>query len=327
MRFATWEADGLVTAGVVADLPDGTTRLHALSARTTVLDLVRVGLPAALEAGAAALTGPAVPVESVRLLPPLAAPTVRDFVAFEEHVEGVVASVAGGAGVVPEWYEAPTFYFTNPYALLGANDDVPVPPGSRMFDFECEVACVVGRDGASLAPEQAREHIFGYTILNDWSARDLQRREMKVQLGPAKGKDSATTLGPWLVTADELEPYRDGDGFLALDMRVSVNGVEVGQDLLSNMGWPFEELIAYASRGTVVRAGDVLGSGTCGNGGCLAELWGRRGELSPPPLQPGDVVEMTVEGIGTIRNRVVPGLDLPPVAPARARPRARKRTA
>jgi 2-keto-4-pentenoate hydratase/2-oxohepta-3-ene-1,7-dioic acid hydratase in catechol pathway len=272
-----------------------------------------------------ALDGPAVPVETVRLLPPLKAPTVRDFVAFEEHVEGVVKSVGDGAGVVPEWYEAPTFYFTNPYALVGAHDDVSVPPGSQLLDFELEVAVVVGRDGASLTPEIAREHIFGYTILNDWSARDLQRREMKVNLGPAKGKDSASTLGPWLVTADELEPYRDDDGFLALDMRVSVNGVELGQDLLSNMGWPFEELLAYASRGTEVRAGDVLGSGTCGNGGCLAELWGRNGELSPPPLRPGDVVEMTVEGIGTLRNRIVPGLELPPVLPARPRPRNRKR--
>jgi 2-keto-4-pentenoate hydratase/2-oxohepta-3-ene-1,7-dioic acid hydratase in catechol pathway len=148
---------------------------------------------------------------------------------------------------------------------------------------------------------------------------------MAVKLGPAKGKDSATTLGPWLVTADELEPYRDDDGFLALDMRVSVNGTEVGQDLLSNMGWPFEELIAYASRGTEVRAGDVLGSGTCGNGGCLAELWGIRGDAAPPPLRIGDVVEMTVEGLGTIRNRVVAGLDLPPVLAARPRPRIRKR--
>jgi Fumarylacetoacetate (FAA) hydrolase family len=105
-----------------------------------------------------------------------------------------------------------------------------------------------------------------------------------------------------------------------------VNGVEVGQDLLSNMGWPFEDLISYASRGTWVRAGDVLGSGTCGNGGCLAELWGRRGRIDPPPLRPGDLVEMTVEGIGTIRNTVVPGPDLPLVRPARPRPRIRKRT-
>jgi len=320
MRFASWSVGGAEQAGVVAG--DG---LHPLPAGVTVLDLVRAGLPAALEAGAQALAGPATALDAVRLLPPLQPPTVRDFVAFEEHVEGVRKSIDGVGGVVPEWYDAPTFYFTNPYAVVGAFDDVPVPPGSARFDFELEVAAVVGRDGASLTPEQARNAIFGYTIFNDWSARDLQAREMKVNLGPAKGKDSATTLGPWLVTADELEPYRDADGFLALDLRVSVNGVEVGQDLLSNMGWPFEELVAYASRGTWVRAGDVLGSGTCGNGGCLAELWGRRGRLDPPPLQPGNVVEMTVEGIGTIRNQVVAGPDLPPVPAARPRPRARER--
>lgn len=316
MRFATCEQRGTVRAGVVTD--DG---VHLFGHGVTVLDLVRSGLPAALDAGRTVLGELPVPLDQVRLLPPLDPPTVRDFVAFEEHVEGVVASVSGGSGVPPEWYEAPTFYFTNPYALLGAHDDVPVPPGSRLFDFELEVAAVVGRDGTSLRPEQVE--IFGYTILNDWSARDLQRREMKVQLGPAKGKDSATTLGPWLVTADELESYRDSDGFLGLDLRVSVNGVEIGHDRLSNMGWPFEELVAYASRGTWVRAGDVLGSGTCGNGGCLAELWGRRGEQEPPPLRAGDVVEMTVEGIGTIRNTVVPGVDLPPVRPARVRTRSR----
>ncbi|MES9539625.1 fumarylacetoacetate hydrolase family protein [Actinomadura sp. NPDC000600] len=323
MRFATWESDGRVRAGVVGDAG-----LHPLPGGTTVLELVRAGLPAALQAGADALDGPAVPRdERIRLLAPLAPPTLRDCVAFEEHVEGVRKSIDGVGGIPPEWYEAPAFYFTNPYAVVGPYDDVPVPPGSRRFDFELEVAAVLGRDGASLTAEQARECIFGYTVMNDWSARDLQAREMKVNLGPAKGKDSATTLGPWLVTADELDGRRDDDGFLALEMRVAVNGVEVGQDLLSNMGWPFEELIAYASRGTLVRAGDAIGSGTCGNGGCLAELWGRRGELDPPPLRPGDVVEMTVEGIGTLRNRVVPGRDLPPVRAARPRPRARKRQA
>ena len=323
MRFATFtHSGGPAQAGVVSDAG-----IHPLPPNERVLDLVRAGLPAALAAGRRALGEPAVPLDAVRLLPPLTPPTVRDFVAFEEHVEGVVQSVAGGAGVVPEWYEAPTFYFTNPHALVGAYDDVPVPPGCEMLDFELEVAVVIARDGASLSPDEAREHIFGYTVLNDWSARDLQRREMKVMLGPAKGKDSATTLGPWLVTADELEPYRDTDGFLALDLRAFVNGELVGQDLLSNMGWPFEELIAYASRGTEVRAGDVLGSGTCGNGGCLAELWGRRGRIDPPPLRPGDVVELAVEGIGMVRNRVVQGITLPAVREARPRsvPRVRKR--
>jgi 2-keto-4-pentenoate hydratase/2-oxohepta-3-ene-1,7-dioic acid hydratase in catechol pathway len=146
---------------------------------------------------------------------------------------------------------------------------------------------------------------------------------MRVGLGPAKGKDFASTLGPWLVTADEFEPYRDAEGFLRLRMSVEVNGVEVGRDLLSNMGWPFEELVAYASRGTVVRPGDVLGSGTCGNGGCLAELWGRSGTQLPPPLCPGDIVTMTVEGIGRISNRVVVGRA--PVQIPRARPRPRDR--
>ncbi|HVD64427.1 MAG TPA: fumarylacetoacetate hydrolase family protein [Lapillicoccus sp.] len=324
MRFATVEVGGDVRAGVVDD--DG---VHLLPPATSVLGLVERGLVPALEIGARAVSEPAVPLDRIRLLPPLTPPTVRDFVAFEEHVEGVVQSVAGGAGVVAEWYDAPTFYFTNPFALVGTGDDVAVPPGSQLLDFELEVAVVIGGVEssmyASLTPEESRAHLFGYTVMNDWSARDLQRREMKVQLGPAKGKDFATTLGPWLVTADELEGYRDADGFLALDMRVSVNGTVVGQDLLSNMGWPFEELVSYASRGSHVRPGDVLGSGTCGNGGCLAELWGRRGQLDPPPLQPGDVVEMTVEGIGTIRNRVVAGPDLPAVPAARPRPRARER--
>ena len=325
MRFVTVEVGGDVRAGVVDD--DG---VHLLPLATSILGLVERGLATALQVGARAVSEPAVPLDLVRLLPPLSPPTVRDFVAFEEHVEGVVQSVAGGAGVVAEWYDAPTFYFTNPFVLVGTGDDVAVPPGSQLLDFELEVAVVVGGvEGstyASLTPEESQAHLFGYTVMNDWSARDLQRREMKVQLGPAKGKDFATTLGPWLVTADELEGYRDADGFLALDMRVSVNGTVIGQDLLSNMGWPFEELVSYASRGSRVRPGDVLGSGTCGNGGCLAELWGRRGQLDPPPLQPGDVVEMTVEGIGTIRNRVVAGLDLPAVPVARPRPRARERT-
>jgi 2-keto-4-pentenoate hydratase/2-oxohepta-3-ene-1,7-dioic acid hydratase in catechol pathway len=316
MRFTTYEHDGTVHAGVVGD--DG---IHPFPQGVTVLDLVRSGLPAALDAGRTVLGEPAVPLDRVRLLPPLDPPTMRDFLTFEEHVEGMVAPDA----VVPEWYQAPTFYFTNPCALIGAHDDVPIPPGCRLFDFELEVAAVLGRDGASLSPEQARDAIFGYTIFNDWSARDLQRREMEVKLGPAKGKDSATTLGPWLVTADELVSYEDDDGFLALEMRVRVNGVQIGHDLLSNMAWPFAELVAYASRGTRVRAGDVLGSGTCGNGGCLGELWGRRGARVPPPLKPGDIVEMTVEGIGTIRNTVVDGVELPPVRPARQRSRRRER--
>lgn len=319
MRLATYDHDGERRCGVL----DGD-RLHPLPADVDLLQLVRAGLPALLHAGEEALDGPAGPaLAAVRLLPPLQPPTVRDFVAFEEHVEGVRRSVEGVGGVPDAWYEAPTFYFGNPYAVIGAHDDVPLPPGSKVLDFELEVAAVIGREGADLTPAQAREHIVGYTIFNDWSARDLQSREMKVGLGPCKGKDTATTLGPWLVTADELEPYRDADGFLRLALTAEVNGEVIGRDLLSNMAWTFEDLVAYASRGTTVRPGDVLGSGTCGNGGCLAELWGLRGEQHPAPLQPGDTVTLTVEGIGTISNTVVPGIEPLPIPAARKRPRTR----
>ena len=243
----------------------------------------------------------------MQLLAPLVPATIRDFVAFEEHVEGVRKSIDGVAGVVPEWYEAPTFYFTNPHTVTGTGEVIGIPAGCDDLDFETEVAAVVGRvpgsDGRNLTAAEAHRHIFGYTVLNDWSARDLQRREMKVSLGPCKGKDFANTLGPWIVTADEFEDLHDAEGFLPISMAVEVNGEAIGQDLLSNMGWPFAELVAYASQDSVVRPGDVLGSGTCGSG-CLAELWGRNGAKTPPPLTTGDVVRMTVEGIGTIENTV-----------------------
>jgi 2-keto-4-pentenoate hydratase/2-oxohepta-3-ene-1,7-dioic acid hydratase in catechol pathway len=307
---------------VVAE--DGT--LHPLPGVSSLTGLLVEGggLPELLDAGSATLDVPAGPhVCDVRLLAPLQPPTVRDFVTFEEHVEGVRRSLDGAAGVPERWYAAPTFYFGNPYAMYGPHDDIPMPPGSSVLDFELEVAAVIGKEGRDLTPEQARDHIVGYTVFNDWSARDLQSAEMKVGLGPCKGKDTATTLGPYLVTADELGKYRDADGFLRLALTAEINGEVVGKDLLSNMSWTFEEMVAYASRGTVVRPGDVLGSGTCGNGGCLAELWGVRGEQSPPPLKPGDTVTLTVEGIGSVSNTVVAGPDPMTVPVARRRTRER----
>jgi 2-keto-4-pentenoate hydratase/2-oxohepta-3-ene-1,7-dioic acid hydratase in catechol pathway len=308
VRIATYVHEGRRRVGVVEDtvvhhLPDGTSPIEAA-----------YGVPP---------LGQGVPLADVRLLAPLQPPTIRDFVTFEEHVEGVRRSIDGDAGVPEAWYDAPTFYFTNPYAVIGPYDDVPVPPGSRVLDFELEVAAVIGREGRDLTPEQARDHIVGYTILNDWSARDLQSREMRVNLGPCKGKDTAATLGPYLVTAAELAEFRDADGFLRLALTASVNGEVVGKDLLSNMSWTFEEMVAYASRGTAVRPGDVLGSGTCGNGGCLAELWGVRGRQDPPPLRPGDTVTLTVEGLGSTSNTVVAGVDPVPLPTGRRRTRER----
>ncbi|KPC84759.1 MULTISPECIES: fumarylacetoacetate hydrolase family protein [Streptomyces] len=322
MRFATYEHQHRHRVAVVEE--DGTLfPLPGVTSLTTLLAETD-GLPGLLAAGAAALDVPAGPhVSQVRLLAPLQPTSVRDFVTFEEHVEGVRRSVDGAAGVPEQWYAAPTFYFTNPHAIYGPDQGVPVPPGSSLLDFELEVGAVIGREGRDLTPERARDHIVGYTVFNDWSARDLQSAEMKVGLGPCKGKDTATTLGPYLVTADELEPYRDSEGLLRLALTATINGETVGEDLLSNMSWTFEEMTAYASRGTRVVAGDVLGSGTCGNGGCLAELWGRRGEQTPPPLRPGDTVSLTVEGVGTLTNTVVPGTEPLPLPAGRRRDRER----
>lgn len=318
MRFASYEHHGRRQVGVVGE--DGTLRPVPGARSLTGLLADTNGLPGLLGAGAEAMASPPGPrVREVRLLAPLRPPTVRDFVTFEEHVAGVRRSVDGAPEVPEQWYAAPTFYFTNPYAVLGPYDDVPVPPGCEALDFELEVAAVIGREGRDLTPGQAHEHIVGYTVFNDWSARDLQSAEMRVGLGPCKGKDTATTLGPYLVTADELEPYRDPEGFLRLALTAEVNGAVVGEDLLSNMAWTFEEMTSYASRGTWVRPGDVLGSGTCGNGGCLAELWGVRGRQDPPPLKPGDTVTLTVEGVGRVSSTVVPGPEPVPVPAARRR--------
>ena len=322
MRFAAYRHQHRRRVAVVEE--DGT--LFPLPGVTSLTALIQEagGLPGLLAAGAAALDVPSGPhVSQVRLLPPLEPASVRDFVTFEEHVEGVRRAVEGTGGVPEQWYAAPTFYFTNPHAIHGHGDDIPVPPGSAVLDFELEVGAVIGREGRDLTPAQARAHIVGYTVFNDWSARDLQGAEMKVGLGPCKGKDTATTLGPYLVTADELEPYRDADGFLRLALSAEVNGEKVGEDLLSNMSWTFEEMTAYASRGTSVVPGDVLGSGTCGNGGCLAELWGRRGERTPAPLKPGDTVTLTAEGLGTLTNTVVPGAGAVPLPTGRRRSRER----
>jgi 2-keto-4-pentenoate hydratase/2-oxohepta-3-ene-1,7-dioic acid hydratase in catechol pathway len=242
-------------------------------------------------------------LDGVRLLPPVRPASFRDFVAFEEHVQGAAAMTGDAATAIAVWNAQPTYLYGSPHAVVGSGDAVAAPPGSQALDFELEVGVVIGRDGRDLTPDEAADHIAGYLIVNDWSARDIQRHEMNGGLGPAKAKDFATTIGPWLVTPDELEPARVGDR-LNLRMSVSINHVPFGSDSLGHMGWSFEELVSYASRSAWVRAGDLLASGTCA-GGSLAEAWGRTGRQEPTPLQPGDVVTMTVERLGTISNPVV----------------------
>jgi 2-keto-4-pentenoate hydratase/2-oxohepta-3-ene-1,7-dioic acid hydratase in catechol pathway len=257
-------------------------------------------------------------LEEVLLLPPVYPTSMRDFLTFEAHVDGMERG-HGAPGVPEDWYLAPIFLFMAPHAVTGPYDDVEMPPDTERLDFELELAAIVCRDVRNASAEEAREAIGGYCVMNDWSARDVQGREMKLKLGPSKGKDFATTIGPWVVTPDELDAYRDADGFLDLPMTVSVNGVQVGADRSGHMGWSFEQLVQHASRASWVKAGEVLASGTCASGS-LAESWGRTGSLTPPPLQVGDVVEMNVEHIGTIRNHVVAAASTaPPVPPARRR--------
>jgi fumarylacetoacetate (FAA) hydrolase len=221
------------------------------------------------------------PLEEVEFLPPvLHPPSVRDFYAFEQHVK--TARAGRGLDVPEEWYRIPVFYFSNPSAIYGPEAEIPYPAGTEELDYELEVAAIVGAD----------QQIAGFTVLNDWSARDFQRAEMRVGLGPAKGKDFATSLGPVVVTPDEF----DGSSGT---MVARVNGEERSRGELSDMYHSWESIRAQAARNTELHAGDVLGSGTVGTG-CILELGDGRW------LQPGDVVELEVEGIGVLRNTIGP---------------------
>jgi fumarylacetoacetate (FAA) hydrolase len=219
------------------------------------------------------------PLDEVELRPPvLRPPSVRDFYAFEQHVK--TARALRGQEVPPEWYELPVFYFSNPAAIYGPEDEVPAPLDTNELDYELEVAAIIGADA----------RIGGFTVMNDWSARDLQRAEIKVGLGPAKGKDFATSIGPLLVTPDEF------DGASGT-MVARVNGEERSRGNLADMYHSWDAIVAHAVRNTHLRPGDILGSGTVGTG-CILEHGDGRW------LQAGDVVELEVDGIGILRNRV-----------------------
>jgi fumarylacetoacetate (FAA) hydrolase len=220
-------------------------------------------------------------LDEVDLRPPvLRPPSVRDFYAFEEHVK--TARALRGLDVPDEWYRIPVFYFSNPNAIYGPEDEVPYPEGTDELDYELEVAAVIGAEG----------QIGGFTVMNDWSARDLQREEMKVGLGPAKGKDFATSLGPIVVTPDEFDASE-------AVMVARVNGEERSRGNLADLHHPWERIVEQAGRNTELCPGDILGSGTVGTGSIVEHGDGRW-------LQPGDVVEVEVEGIGVLRNTIGP---------------------
>jgi 2-keto-4-pentenoate hydratase/2-oxohepta-3-ene-1,7-dioic acid hydratase in catechol pathway len=309
MRWVTYATDGRAPrlGRIVGDA------VHGLEPGLTLLQLLGDDGERLSVAGERAEADPSEVrrLADVRLLAPVPQPpTIRDFYAFEQHVK--TARQRRGLEMDPDWYELPGFYFSNPYAVFGPGDDVPVAPGSAEVDYELEVAAIVGRAGQNLDPSEAGAHIAGFTVMNDWSARDVQRREMKLSMGPVKGKDFATSLGPVLVTPDELESARSGRAY-DLAMIARVNGTEYSRATLADIYWSFPEMIAYASRGTSVRPGDVIGSGTCGTG-CILELSLVHGSDRYPWLQVGDEVELEVDRLGVLRNRVIEG---PPLRPLR----------
>lgn len=228
-------------------------------------------------------------LDHVELLAPVPTPpSLRDFYAFEGHV------AAGwrrrGSEIPAAWFDAPAFYFSNPASIHGPGQPVERPAATGMLDFELEIAAVIGAEG----------EIAGYTLLNDWSARDVQRREMTVGLGPAKAKDFASSLGPWLVTPDELPM---SDGRLQIEAKVSINGSVLSRSDAGAQHFSWPEIVAHAARDTALRPGDVLGSGTL-TGGCLLELGPLDGPNGERWLEPGDIVETSAEGLGTLTTPI-----------------------
>jgi 2-keto-4-pentenoate hydratase/2-oxohepta-3-ene-1,7-dioic acid hydratase in catechol pathway len=310
MKWVTYDSGGAVRTGVV----EGET-VRGLPAGVTLLGLIREGPEILAQAGRTARQTPieVADLEQVRLLAPIPRPpSVRDGLCFLDHLRNCYRALGRDSRLHPVWEQTPAFYFTNADSIVGPYDDVPVAPGSTMFDFELEVAAVVGRPGRDLHPDAAEDHIVGYALFNDWTARDHQLRDFAQGIGLGKSKDSASTLGPMLVTVDELEPYRK-DGRLALALSATVNDQELARGSLDEMDWTFGELLAYISRGVELSPGSVIASGTV-PGGCLLEHLD-----TPNPadfarwLHPGDVVCLRGEGLGQTRQAILPGTDVIPL--------------
>jgi len=260
-------------------------------------------VPGALERLRGAGQRPTLQGNSRLRAPVLRPPTIRDFFVYEGHAN------AGGTRELSEpWYRLPIFYFSNTLRIFGPDDQVPYPSASERLDYELELGVVIGREGSNVKEVDAFDYIAGFTIFNDWSCRDLQRDESRVGLGPAKGKDSATSLGPWVVTTDELAPSIK-DGRLHVRCALKVNGVTWADNDAGIMYHSWGAMIERASRDSRIVPGDVLGSGTV-TGGSIGEAI--RNGLPARWLEVGDVVEIEVEGIGTLRNTIGPKVDPDP---------------
>tara|TARA_B110000438_G_scaffold275983_1_gene297383 strand:+ start:822 stop:1808 length:987 start_codon:yes stop_codon:yes gene_type:complete len=238
--------------------------------------------------------------ENVNLLSPVINPqSFRDFYAFEQHVRA--ARKLRGLEMHPDWFKIPIFYFSNPSALYGHKQKIPYPMNTSELDFELEFAVIIANGGSNIKNDEASKYIAGYTICNDWSARDLQREEMAMSLGPAKGKDFASSFGPYMVTPDELSHALDHNKKLHLRMTCHVNGKLISDGNTNDLYHPFTKMIERASMNTNLLPGDILGSGTVGTG-CILEL---RPENVGGWLKKGDVVKLEVEGLGVLENKII----------------------
>ncbi len=257
-------------------------------------------------------------VASAKLVAPIPnPPSCRDAYAFRQHV--ATARRNRGVPMIPEFDEYPVFYFTNHNAIYGEGEIIVEDDHLHKLDFELEVAAVIGKRGKNIPSAKADEYIAGFTIMNDFSARLFQMEEMKLNLGPAKGKDFATTIGPWMVTPDELMAHKVDTEFgstFSLRMQAFHNGKQISEGNMKDMNWTFAEIIERASYGTEIYPGDVIGSGTVGTG-CYLELNGtwaleakeRNEDFTPIWLQEGDTIELTIEGLGTLSNKIVRSKD------------------
>ncbi|MQG26962.1 MAG: fumarylacetoacetate hydrolase family protein [SAR202 cluster bacterium] len=246
------------------------------------------------------------PLADIRLRSPIIQPpTVRDFIVYEEH-----ASNQGTREPNEVWYRMPVFYFSNPLCIYGPDSQIPFPSASTQFDYELEIGCVIGKEGSNVAAADAMDYIAGFTLFNDWSARDLQVDEMAFGLGPAKGKDTASSIGPWLVTTDEMAPYLKDDR-LQLKCEVRVNGdLWLKDGAAEDAYFTFADMVERASKDSRIVPGDVIGSGTVGGGSIREAI--RKGYEKARFLEPGDVVEHDVEAIGVLRGTIGPKPKLDP---------------
>jgi 2-keto-4-pentenoate hydratase/2-oxohepta-3-ene-1,7-dioic acid hydratase in catechol pathway/glyoxylase-like metal-dependent hydrolase (beta-lactamase superfamily II) len=304
VKWVTYQGDDRERVGLLT----GDT-IHAMPPEVTLLDLIARGSEGLRQAGEDVQRAPAatVPLADVRLLAPIPRPpSIRDSLCFLDHMRNCQGALGAGRQLADTWYRIPAFYFACPTTVLGPYDDAPTAPGSAWQDFELEIAAVIGAGGKDLTVEQAEQEIIGYTIFNDWSARDLQQMESQLGIGQGKGKDSGVTLGPYLVTADELEPYRHPSYPGKLDLRVTalVNDTVIGTGSTAQMDWTFGEVISYASRGVTLNPGDVIGSGTVPTCTLIEHLNPAALESFPGWLHDGDVVTLQVQGLGEIRQTV-----------------------